>query len=313
MIAHIVRRLLVAIPTLWIVLTLVFVGFRLVPGDAAQSMMAQVAQSGTGSLSAQDVQHLRHQLGLNRPLLVQYGDFLSHAVRLDFGRSYASQRPVFAEIGDRLPYTAELAGCALSLAVLFGILSGILAAIFNRTLLGTAITGLTVLGISVPNFWLGTMLALLFGVELHWLPVAGTGDIRHLVLPSVTVAVLLCAVLTRYTRASLLDALHQDFIRTARAKGVSERAVIFKHALRNALIPVVTVLGLILAGLLNGVIIVENIFAWPGLGSMLLGAIQGRDYPLIEATTFFFAVVFITANLLVDLSYALLDPRITYS
>jgi ABC-type dipeptide/oligopeptide/nickel transport system permease component len=311
MIAHIVRRILIALPTLWLVLTLVFVGFRLVPGDAAQSMMAQAAQSGTGSMSAQDVQRLRHQLGIDRPLLVQYADFLSHAVRLDFGRSYASNRPVFAEIGDRVPYTIELAACSLLLAILFGLAAGILAAVYHRTLAGTTLVGLAVLGISVPNFFLGTLLALLFGVELHWLPVAGPGGIRHLVLPSVTIAVGLCAVLTRYTRASLLDALHQDFVRTARAKGLPERTVILRHALRNALVPVVTVLGLMAAGLLNGVIVVENVFAWPGLGTMVLGAITARDYPLIEATTFVFALVFIGINLLVDLSYRLLDPRIT--
>jgi ABC-type dipeptide/oligopeptide/nickel transport system permease component len=311
MIAHIVRRILIALPTLWLVLTLVFVGFRLVPGDAAQSMMAQAAQSGTGSMSAQDVQRLRHQLGIDRPLLVQYADFLSHAVRLDFGRSYASNRPVFAEIGDRVPYTIELAACSLLLAILFGLAAGILAAVYHRTLAGTTLVGLAVLGISVPNFFLGTLLALLFGVELHWLPVAGPGGIRHLVLPSVTIAVGLCAVLTRYTRASLLDALHQDFVRTARAKGLPERTVILRHALRNALVPVVTILGLLAAGLLNGVIVVENVFAWPGLGTMVLGAITARDYPLIEATTFVFALVFIGINLLVDLSYRLLDPRIT--
>lgn len=312
MIAHIIRRVLTAIPTLWMVLTLVFIGFRLVPGDAAQSMMAQATQEGMGSLSAHDVQRLRHQLGIDRPLLVQYGDFLIHAVRLDFGRSYASNRPVFDEIGDRLPYTAELAACALLLAMLFGIAAGILGAVYHRTLMGRVLVGLAVLGISVPNYVLGTMLALLLGVKLHWLPVAGPGDIRNIFLPSVTVAVGLWAVLTRYVRSSLLDALHQDFVTTARAKGLSERSVIVTHALRNALVPVITILGLIAAGLLNGVIIVENVFAWPGLGSMVLSAITARDYPLIEATTFLFALIFIGINLLVDLSYSVLDPRITY-
>lgn len=315
MIAHIVRRVLLAIPTLWLVLTLVFVAFRLVPGDAAEAIVAQAqaAQGGTARATAQDVQSLRRRLGIDRPMLVQYGDFFAHAVRLDFGRSFADNRPVFQEIGERLPYTAELAACALLLAAIAGLLCGLLAAVYNHTLLGTAIAGLAVLGISVPNFWLGTMLALIFGVELRWLPVAGTGDLRHVVLPAVTVAALICAVLTRYTRTALLDALHQEFIRTARAKGLGARAVILKHALRNALIPLATIVGLILAGLLNGVIIVENVFAWPGLGTMMLSAISDRDYPLIEGVTFFIALVFITANLLVDISYALLDPRITYS
>jgi ABC-type dipeptide/oligopeptide/nickel transport system permease component len=302
-----------AVPTLWIVLTLVFIGFRLVPGDAAQQMAAQVAQQGSGTPSAQDVQRLRHQLRLDRPLIVQYVDFLSHAVRLDFGRSFTDNRPVSHVIGERLPYTAALAGCALLLAVLFGILTGILAAVYNRSVLGTAIAGLSALGMSVPNFLLGTMLALIFGVKLHWLPVAGTGDIRHVILPSLTVAVGICAVLTRYVRASLLDALHQDFVRTARAKGLREHTVLLRHALGNALLPVVTILGLIAAGLLNGVIIIENVFAWPGLGTLMLNAIIARDYPIIEGATFLFALVLIGASLLVDISYALLDPRITYS
>jgi peptide/nickel transport system permease protein len=275
--------------------------------------MAQASESGTGSMNAGDVQRLRHQLGIDRPLLVQYGDFLTHALRLDFGRSYSDNRPVFAEIGERLPYSSELAAASLLLVVLFGSLAGILAAVFHRTPAGTALVGLAVLGISVPNFYLGTLLAILFGVEFHWLPVAGPGGIRNLVLPSVTIAVGLCAVLTRYLRVSLLDALQEDFIRTARAKGLTERVVLLRHALRNALLPVVTVLGLIAAGLLNGVVIVENVFAWPGLGTMTLDAINGRDYPLLEATAFLFALVFIGVNLLVDILYTLLDPRITHS
>jgi len=306
MIRHIARRVLLAIPTLWLVLTLVFVAFRLVPGDAAEAMVAQAQapQGGSARATAQDVQSLRRRLGIDRPLLVQYGDFLAHAARLDFGRSFADNRPVVQEIGERLPYTAALAACALLLATLGGLLAGILAAVCQRTPLGTAIAGLAVLGISVPNFWLGTMLALIFGVELHWLPVAGSGDVRHIVLPAVTIAAFIGAVLTRYMRASLLGALQQEFIRTA-------RAVILKHAMRNALIPALTALGLILAGLLNGVIIVENVFAWPGLGTMMLNAISSRDYPLIEGTTFFIALVYSTANLLIDISYTLLDPRIT--
>ncbi|MGI8826604.1 MAG: ABC transporter permease [Chloroflexota bacterium] len=313
MTAHIARRVLLAVPTLWVVLTLVFVGFRLVPGDAAQSMIAQATQQHSGAGGASDVQRLRHQLGIDRPLAVQYFDFLGSAVRLDFGRSFSTNRPVFEEIESRLPYTAELAGSALVLTTLFGIAAGVLAAVRHRTATGTLVAALAVVGISVPNFFLGTMLAVVFGVQLHWLPVAGTGGIRHLVLPSVTLAFGLCAVLTRYVRASLLDTLQQDFVRTARAKGLTERVVIMRHALRNALVPVVTILGLMFAGLLNGAIIVENVFAWPGLGTMVLEAINGRDYPLIEGTTFFIALVFIGANLLVDISYSFLDKRIDYS
>jgi peptide/nickel transport system permease protein len=299
------RRVLIAIPLLWGVLTLVFLSEHLIPGDPASVMLY-------GRGSAQDVARLRHRLGLDRPLLTQYWDFLHHAVHLDFGHSIVSQQPVWGEIMSRFPATAELAATSMVLVTIFGLLSGVLAAVFNGRVLGTTITSLSVVGISVPDFALGTMLALIFGVKLGWLPVAGYGGLGNLILPSITLAAGNTAVVTRLARASLMDVLDMDYITTARAKGLHAPAVIYKHALKNALIPVVTIFGLTVAGLLGGVVITETVFAWPGLGTYAVAAVTSRDFPAIEGTTFFFAAILIVANLLVDISYALLDPRIHY-
>jgi peptide/nickel transport system permease protein len=303
---YIIRRILVSIPVLWGVLTLVFVSVHLIPGAPAQVMLF-----GRGHPA--DVAALRHQLGLDRPLPVQYWDFLTHAVRLDFGTSILSHQPVMQEIWDRFPYTAELAVTAMVLATIFGVVTGVYSATHNRRLSGTLVTGVAVLGISIPDFWLGTMLAVIFGVRLGWLPVAGTGGIVNLVLPSVTLAIVITASLTRLVRSSMVDVLGREYIRTARAKGIRNRVVIYKHVMRNALIPVVTIFGLTLGGLLGGAVILENVFAWPGLGTLAVSAVTNRDFPVIQGTTFFFAVLLIGANLLVDISYAFLDPRIHYS
>jgi peptide/nickel transport system permease protein len=302
----IVRRVLVSIPLMWGVLTLVFLSEHLIPGDPASVMLF-------GRGTPQDVARLRHALGLDRPLWVQYWDFIRHAAHLDFGHSIVSQQPVWSEIMGRLPATAELAACAMVLVTIFGITSGVLAAVFSGRPLGVTVTGMAVLGISVPDFCLGTMLALIFGVKLGWLPVAGIGGFRNLILPSITLAAGNAAVLTRLTRSSLMDVLGMEYIGTARAKGLRERAVIYKHALKNALIPVITIFGLTVAGLLGGVVITETVFAWPGLGTYAVSAVSSRDFPAIEGTTFFFAAILILANLLVDISYAFLDPRIRYS
>jgi ABC-type dipeptide/oligopeptide/nickel transport system permease component len=306
MLTYAVRRILISIPVLWGVLTLVFFSIHLIPGDPAQVMLFGRGHPG-------DVQALRHQLGLDRPILVQYGDFILHAARLDFGTSVVSHQPVMQEIWARFPYTAALAVSAMVLSALFGMTTGVLAAVFNRTALGTAITSFAVLGISVPDFWLGTVLAVIFGVRLHWLPPAGIGGFSNIILPSVTLAIVVSATLTRLVRSSMVNIISQDYVRTARAKGVRGIAIITKHVLRNALIPVVTIFGLTLGGLLGGAVILENVFAWPGLGTLAVSAVINRDFPVIQGTTFFFAVILIGANLLVDLSYAFLDPRIHYS
>ncbi len=306
MITYIIRRILIAIPLLWGVLTLVFVGVHLIPGDPAAIMLF-------GRGTAQDVARLRHELGLDLPLPVQYWDFITHAVRLDFGRSIVSSQPVFDEIWSRWPSTLELVAVAMVLAILFGLLGGIIAAAFDQHPLGLSVTGLAILGISLPEFWVGTMLALVFGVRLQWLPVSGIGTWRNVVLPAVTLALGVAAGLVRLVRGALLDVLTMQYLRTARSKGVHGRAVLFRHALRNALIPVVTILGLTVAGLLGGVVIIENVFSWPGLGSLAVSAVAARDFPVVEGVTFFIAVILIAANLLVDISYAWLDPRIHYS
>jgi peptide/nickel transport system permease protein len=306
LITYIIRRILVSIPVLWGVLTLVFLSIHLIPGDPAQVMLF-----GRGHPA--DVAALRHQLGLDRPLPVQYWSFITHAVHLDFGTSIISHQSVMQEIWDRFPYTAELAISAMILATIFGVITGIYSATHNRRLLGTVVTGFAVLGISVPDFWLGTMLAVIFGVNLHWLPVAGTGGFANIIWPAVTLATVITATLTRLVRSSMVDVLSREYVRTAHAKGLRRLSVIYKHVMRNALIPVVTVFGLTLGGLLGGAVILENVFAWPGLGTLAVSAVTNRDFPVVQGTTFFFAVILIGANLLVDISYAFLDPRIHYS
>lgn len=306
MTTYLIRRILISIPVLWGVMTLVFFSIHLIPGDPAQVMLFGRGRPG-------DIVAMRHALGLDQPLLVQYWQFATHALRLDFGTSIVSHQPVMQEIWDRFPYTAELAVSAMVLATIFGLVSGVFAATHNRTLRGTGMTGLAVLGISVPDFWLGTMLAVIFGVKLGWLPVAGTGSILNLILPSVTLAIVVAANLTRLVRSSMVNVFTMDYVRTARAKGVTRQSVVYRHVMRNALIPVVTIFGLTLGGLLGGAVILENVFAWPGLGTLAVSAVQNRDFPVIQGTTFFFAVILILANLLVDLSYAFLDPRIHYS
>jgi peptide/nickel transport system permease protein len=306
MLTLIVRRILLAAPVIWAVLTVVFFSIHLVPGDPVTAILF-------GRGNAQDVVRLRHQLGLDRPLWQQYLTFMQGAAHFDFGNSISSQEPVSKLIWERLPYTAQLAGCAFVISVFFGVISGVIAAVFDRAPLGTFVTGLAVLGISIPDFFMGTMLALVFGVKLGWLPIAGDSGLSSLVLPSVTLAMLVTATVTRLIRATMLDIMQLDYVRTARAKGLRWRTVIVKHVLRNALIPVVTILGITLAGLLGGAVIVETVFARPGLGTLSIGAAQARDFPVVQGTAFFFAVVLIGANLLVDILYAVLDPRIRYS
>jgi peptide/nickel transport system permease protein len=302
----IVRRVLIAIPLLWGVLTLTFISVHLIPGDPAQVMLY-------GRGTAADVARLRHSLGLDQPLPTQYWHFIVNALQLNFGTSIRTHETVWYEIIQRAPATAQLTGVAMLMSVVFGLVTGVLAALLNRTVIGAVITGVSVAGISVPDFWLGTMLALIFGVKFGWLPVSGPGDWTHIILPALTLAIGVSAILTRLIRASLVEILDMEYLRTAKAKGLRKRVIVYKHALRNALIPVVTIFGLTVAGLLSGVVIIENVFAWPGLGTYAVSAVQARDFPAVEGTTFFFAVILIIANLLVDVSYGFLDPRIKFS
>jgi peptide/nickel transport system permease protein len=305
MLRYLIRRLLLTIPVLLGVATLVFALIHLVPGDPAQSML------GDGA-SVEDVDKLRHALGLDRPLLVQYQTFLTGVVKGDLGVSFRYGTPVTREIRDRLFRTVQLAAAAMTVAIVCALPLGIIAAVFRGTAIDHAAMTLALAGISMPNFWLGPLLAILFAVYLGWLPVAGTGTIWHLVLPAVTLGAALAAILARMTRASLLEELRELYVLAARARGLSRVRAVVRHAFRNSLIPVVTIIGLQFGAVLTGTIITETIFAWPGVGRLLIQAINFRDYPLVQGCILFISLTYVVMNLLTDLTYGLLDPRIRY-
>ncbi|HET9262835.1 MAG TPA: nickel ABC transporter permease [Vicinamibacterales bacterium] len=305
MLRYLVRRLLLTLPVLLGVATLVFALIHLVPGDPAQSMLGEGA-------SQEEVVALREALGLNRPLLVQYQAFLTGLVRGDLGSSFRYGTPVAHEIRDRLFRTFQLAFAAMFVAMLIAIPLGMVAAVFRGTAIDHAAMTLSLIGISMPNFWLGPLLAILFAVHLGWLPVAGTGSLAHLVLPAVTLGAALAAILARMTRASLLEELRELYVLAARARGLSRLRAIVRHAFRNSLIPVVTIVGLQFGAVLTGTIITETIFAWPGVGRLLIQAINFRDYPLVQGCILFISFTYVMMNLLTDITYGLLDPRIRY-
>jgi ABC-type dipeptide/oligopeptide/nickel transport system permease component len=302
---YLIRRLLLTIPVLLGVATLVFALIHLVPGDPAQAMLGEGA-------TVEEVERLRGQLGLDRPLPAQYADFLGGILRGDLGTSFRYGTPVAQEIRTRLPNTAILAIAAMLAAILFAIPLGILAAVFRGTWVDHAAMTTALVGISMPNFWLGPLLAILFAVYLGWLPVSGTGTPAHLVLPAVTLGAGLSAILARMTRASLLEELRELYVLAARSRGLSQTRAVLRHAFRNSLIPVVTIIGLQFGAVLTGTIITETIFAWPGIGRLLIQAINFRDYPLIQGCILFISVTYVAMNLLTDLTYGYLDPRIRY-
>jgi ABC-type dipeptide/oligopeptide/nickel transport system permease component len=283
----------------------VFVAIRLIPGDPAQLMAGQAA-------TQEVVQQIRQSLGLDQPLPVQYLYFLRNVVRGDLGRSLFNGAPVVEELAQRFPRTVRLALASMAVASLIGIPAGILAATRRSTWVDTAVMLVALAGVSVPVFWLGLNLILLFSVRLQWLPSFGYETWRHLVLPSLTLGAASTAVVARMTRSAMLEVLGQDYVRTARAKGLAERVVVSRHALRNALIPVVTVLGLQLGTLLSGAVLTETVFAWPGIGRLLVEAVLARDYPIIQGATLLIAATFVVLNVAVDVLYGLLDPRIRY-
>jgi ABC-type dipeptide/oligopeptide/nickel transport system permease component len=305
MLRYLIRRLLLTIPVLLGVATLVFALIHLVPGDPAQSML------GDGA-SVEEVEKLRHALGLDRPLVVQYRTFLTGLVKGDLGVSFRYGTPVTREIKDRLFRTVQLAAAAMTVAIVCALPLGIIAAVFRGKAIDHAAMTLALAGISMPNFWLGPLLAILFAVYLGWLPVAGTGTIWHLVLPAVTLGAALAAILARMTRASLLEELRELYVLAARARGLSRVRAVVRHAFRNSLIPVVTIIGLQFGAVLTGTIITETIFAWPGVGRLLIQAINFRDYPLVQGCILFISLTYVLMNLLTDLTYGLLDPRIRY-
>ena len=252
----------------------------------------------------------RQLYGLDQPLPVQYARYVTHVARADFGTSFAFERPAIAVVLDRVPATLELTVAAVVLAIAFGVPAGIVAAVRPGALLDRAVMAVVLLGQSVPTFWLGLLMIRVFAVNLHWLPVSGRGTWLHLAMPAVALALFLAALLARITRSEMLEALAQDYIRTARAKGLAERSVMIRHALGNALLPVVTLIGLQLGGLLGGAVITETVFAWPGVGTLLFDAILRKDYPVILAVVQVVAAAFIAINMSLDLIYGYIDPRL---
>jgi peptide/nickel transport system permease protein len=305
---YIIKRLLFMVPVLLGVTLLVFLIFHLTPGDPARVLLGEMGQGA----SPEAVAALRHQLGLDRPWYIQYGDFLWKAIQGDFGRSFRGDRPVLPELLARFPVTLQLTLSALGLAALTGIPLGILAAVKRHTWVDHAVMVVALLGVSLPSFWFGIMLMQLFALKFKLLPPSGTGTWQHMILPAVTVALSSVAFIARMTRSTLLDQLREDYVRTARSKGLQERAVVFRHALKNAFIPVLTTLGLQFGNLLGGSVVTESIFSLPGLGRLAVEAIKGRDLPSIQGSVLWVALVFSLVNLAVDLGYAALDPRIRY-
>ncbi len=298
-------RLLLALPALWLILTMVFLLAHIVPGDPVAQMLGEGAR-------AEDLQQLRHALNLDQPIRLQYFHYVSGIVRGDLGQSFRFQQPVMKVIADHYPATLELSIVALGVCALIGMLGGILAAQKRGTPTDTTVAVLTLFGLSVPNFALGPVLMLVFAVILGWLPVTGRGGVSHLVLPAFTLGAALAAILTRMVRASVIEELSSDYVRTARAKGLSNSAVLFKHAFRNALIPILTILGLQFGALLAGTIVTETIFAWPGIGRLAVQAITARDYPLLQGCILLIAVTYVFVNLLTDVVYAMVDPRVRF-
>jgi peptide/nickel transport system permease protein len=260
--------------------------------------------------SEEDVQKFRQAMGFNDPFIVQYGRFLVGALHGNFGQSVRHGEPAFNLVVERMPATFELSGAALLVALCLAIPAGIVSAVKRNTILDYISTVVALLGQSMPTFWLGIMLILLFSVQLQWLPSSGRGDFRHLVLPAITLGLFTTARITRLTRSGMLEVLSQDYIRTARAKGVSDPPVVWKHALKNAAIPIVTIVGIELGTLLGGSVITETIFAWPGVGRLSVQAIYNRDYPVVQAAVFLLATTFVLVNVVVDVLYTYLDPRI---
>ena len=299
------RRLALTIPVLLGVATLVFALIHLIPGDPAQAMLGEAAPQA-------DVDALRRQLGLDRPLLEQYADFLAGAISGDLGTSLRTGTPVSAQIAERFPATFELALAAMLVAMALALPLGIAAAAWRGTLVDHAAMTLALAGMSIPNFWLGPLLAIVFAVELGWLPVSGRGGVEHLVLPALSLGLALAAMLARMTRASVLEELREPYVRAARARGVSRVRAVIRHAFRNSLIPVVTIVGLQFGAVLTGAVITETIFSWPGIGRLLIQSIGFRDYPLVQGCILLIAVTYVAVNLMTDLAYGLLDPRIRY-
>jgi len=305
MASYLLKRLLGLLPTLLIVAVLVFLFVHMLPGDPARLAAGPEADQQTVELVRQD-------LGLDKPIARQFVDFFWRMLHLDFGQSLRTKRPVSTEVAERFMPTLLLTVAAMAWSVLFGMAIGIASAVYRNQWPDRLGMTLAVSGISFPAFALGMLLMEIFSVYLGWLPTVGADSWRHYILPSITLGAAVAAVMARFTRASFVEVVHEDFVRTARAKGLSERVVIFKHCMRNALIPVVTMMGLQFGFLLGGSIVVETVFNWPGMGRLLVDAVTMRDYPVIQALVLLFSLEFILINLVVDLLYGFINPTIRY-
>src|SRR6516165_9745306 len=306
MVRYFLKKFALTLPALWLVLTLVFLMIHIVPGDPVEQMLGEGAAPGAAA-------QLRHLLGLDQPLRVQYGHYLWSLVHGDLGQSFKFQAPVRQIITERYPATLLLAFLALLVCAVIAVPSGVLAG-HRRGQAADKLVGLfTLLGLAIPNFALGPLLILLFSIEIGWLPVSGRNGAASYVLPAATLGAALAAILTRMVRGALLEELSADYIRTARAKGLSTAAVLFRHGLRNALIPIITILGLQFGTLLAGTIVTETIFSWPGIGRLTVQAISARDYPLLQGCILVISLSYVLVNLLTDVVYTVVDPRVRMS
>jgi ABC-type dipeptide/oligopeptide/nickel transport system permease component len=303
---YILRRVLISLPVLFLVVTLVFFAFQLIPGDAARMYAGDQAPLET-------VEQVRRELGLDRPVHEQYFSYLGRLAQGDLGRSYITRRPVITEIAPRFWNTAKLALAAISLATVMGVLFGTISAMNQERFWDYVFSVVSLFGISIPVFWLALLLMYLFSIRLGILPTAGDATWRHYLMPAFSLAVYSIAFITRMTRSSLLETMREDYVRTARAKGLAEYIVLSRHILRNALVPIIAIIGLQLGYMLGGAVITETIFAWPGMGRLLVTAVAQRDIPIVQGVLLVSATAFVLVNLLVDLLYGLVDPKIRYN
>jgi peptide/nickel transport system permease protein len=303
---YLARRLLAVVPVLFGVTLAVFSMLFLVPGDPVKMMLAEFVTT------PDQIAQMRAQLHLDEPILKQYGRFVGNAVRGDLGTSIRSRRAVSTEIGENVGSTAQLALASMAVAVAIGVPLGLLAALFRSSWFDAGSMIVALLGVSMPSFWLGLLMIVTFSLHLGWFPATGGGDLHHLVLPAVTLGMIASAIIARLTRSSMLEVLGQDYVRTARAKGLAWWGVVVRHALKNALIPVITIFGLQFGNLLAGAVIVETVFSRPGLGRLIVGGILAKDFPLVQGTVLFVATVYVLINVLVDIAYAFVDPRIRF-
>lgn len=311
---YIIGRILNMIPTLFVVAVIVFLITRMLPGDPAAVMLGPQA-------SVEEVEALTEELGLNEPLYIQFFEYIGNLLKGDFGNSLTYNQPIVDLIMERFPNTVILAVSALIISLIIGVPAGIIAAKKQNSFLDYAVTSISLIGVSMPIFWLGIMLVLLFSVNLGWFPSTGMGSmdegigdfISHMILPSIALATIPTAQFARITRSSMLEVISQDYVKTARSKGLSEFLVICKHAFKNALTPLLTVLGLQVSSMLGGAVLTETIFSWPGMGLLIIDAIEKRDFVVVQNMVIFIALIFVVVNLVVDILYKVVNPRVKYS